>query len=278
MATYDWAGPGGTSYDGSGDVRCAVPLPSGRADINGNTSVIVTGIRGFVAGRGATRAGSLALDGVGSTAAFNVGASSSGQDTGYQPCSNGRVNGGSTTFHLHFTGSIFFGKSGGGTVVNGVGFTWAGTLGGGVAYVMAPAAPSTPTVVPSVDGTSATVSFSDGDNGGAGITSRTLQRATNAAFTTGVATVGVGNSALIVGLTPGVTYYWRATNTNAVGQSPWSGVRAAAQPSPAVGRWNSGAPNSFATKLDGRINLGSGFVKLDGRINPTGAGWVKLGS
>lgn len=61
--------------------------------------------------------------------------------------------------------------------------------------------------------------------GAAGGASFELQRATNAAFTTGVVTVGSTGTTVVSGLIPGTTYYFRSRGTNASGTGPWSGTR-----------------------------------------------------
>jgi hypothetical protein len=92
-----------------------------------------------------------------------------------------------------------------------------------------PYAPSTPaigTVLP----TSVALSWSPpGDNGGTGITGYEIQRATNAAFTAGVVTTGVGGatSATLTGLTPATDYWFRVRAINGAGAGDWSGVSTA---------------------------------------------------
>jgi hypothetical protein len=66
---------------------------------------------------------------------------------------------------------------------------------------------------------------SPADFGGTGITSYTLQRATNAGFTTGVVTTTglTGLSTTVTGLTNGTAYYFRVYAVNAVGTAAGTG-------------------------------------------------------
>jgi hypothetical protein len=75
--------------------------------------------------------------------------------------------------------------------------------------------------------TSMTYHFHDGSDGGSSITSRAVEYATSADFSTGSSGwVGVGSSGVVPvsGLVPGVLYYWRARVQNANGVSPNSAV------------------------------------------------------
>lgn len=91
-----------------------------------------------------------------------------------------------------------------------------------------PKAPSTPAAPNlSVDGNSITVSWNPpSDDGGTAVTSYTVERASDAGFTTGVvATSGiVGTSTVLSNLSWGAPYYVRVKATNGVGTS---GVSAA---------------------------------------------------
>jgi hypothetical protein len=75
-----------------------------------------------------------------------------------------------------------------------------------------------------VDYTSVTLAWSaPADTGGSAVTSYSIERATDAAFTTGHAWNTVtGTSATISGLSHTTTYYWRIAATNAVGTGAYS--------------------------------------------------------
>lgn len=73
-----------------------------------------------------------------------------------------------------------------------------------------------------ITATSMRVRFNGQGDGGSPITQWNLQRATDAAFTQNVVTITSTGTSIVQGLTPGVTYWWRANGQNAVGTSAWS--------------------------------------------------------
>lgn len=94
-----------------------------------------------------------------------------------------------------------------------------------ITRVVVPAAPSVPTI-DQITGTSARATFNDpGNTGGAPITSRRVGWSTSSSGNpTGTRT---GNSPnIFTGLSPGTTYYVRASVRNSAGWSNWSGARA----------------------------------------------------
>lgn len=156
------------------------------------------------------------------------------------------------------------------------------TAGLGLTFIpKPPAKPAAPTVVPSVDGKSATVSFAAPSNGGSAITGYVVQRALDAAFTTGVATVNVaGSPSVITALDPGAVYYWRVAAKNAYGTGPYSNGTLAVQPNRALGRIRN-STNDGWLNLQGRIRnaANDGWIEAEGRIrNADDTAWIPLGS
>lgn len=106
------------------------------------------------------------------------------------------------------------------------------------------------------------------DDGGAAISSYTVEYATNSAFTAGVGSQSFpGTSGTVTGLTAGQTYYFRVRAVNAQGAGAWSGITSAAVllPAPTFTSWvqnsagelvGSWTPPSPATGLVGyRLQL-----------------------
>lgn len=83
-----------------------------------------------------------------------------------------------------------------------------------------PAKPTTP-VISAIRANSVNVSFSDGSNGGAAITSRQIGYGTNSSSPQ--ETISSDKSTTITGLDPGTTYYFWARTRNSEGWSSWSG-------------------------------------------------------
>lgn len=88
-----------------------------------------------------------------------------------------------------------------------------------------PDAPSTPTIS-NITHNSMTVSYVDGSNNGATITSRQTARNTSNTLT-GATLFGVDKSTTFTGLASATTYYWWARTFNSNGWSNWSGVKSA---------------------------------------------------
>ncbi len=206
----------------------------------------------------------------GSSVGIFVGAAGSAADTGWLDSSDWLAAGGGAVSYGYtsMSGRFYFARSstGGpiGSFDGGGGFT--GYLGMLYRYVQVPTAPTIVSVTPNTDGDAATVVLTDAaDNGGSAVTGWRLQRATNAGFTTGVTTINSGSlTVAVTGLTPGVTYYYRAVARNYVSDTdgqlggPWSATVSQAQPDP-IGF--------------GRVWTGSAFVTADARVW-SGSAWV----
>lgn len=146
-----------------------IPLPNGRVMKNGDNDCIITGLSGYVAGRSATRSVRLDL-GSATTAAFNVAAAAQAGSTGMKATNGWLVDGGSATFSILPSGSVYFGRGGSGTTEDGA-TSFAGRLGGSLRYVEAPSAPLSPAVAPATTPGKARVTWSaPSDNGGTAVT------------------------------------------------------------------------------------------------------------
>ena len=107
---------------------------------------------------------------------------------------------------------------------NGVGWgSWSGVRSF-TTSTTAPGTPGTPSLS-SATPTAVTVSWSaPSDNGGAAITSYTVDRATDSGFSSGLTTTTMsGTSLQVTGLSPGTSYWFRVRATNATGTSGTSG-------------------------------------------------------
>lgn len=158
------------------------------------------------------------------------------------------------------------------------------SLAGYFNYYEVCSAPTITSVVSSTDGTSATVTYTvPVSNGGVSLSGYNVQRATNSGFTTGVTTIARSSAqltAVFTGLTPGQTYYYRVTATNAVSTAAgalggtWSNTFSRTQNSPAgLGRQYRGG-----VWVDNKARRwsGSAWQNLDGR-RWSGSAWLPLG-
>jgi fibronectin type 3 domain-containing protein len=105
-----------------------------------------------------------------------------------------------------------------------------------------------------------------------GATSYTVQRATNAAFTTGVATAAgtfTGASLAVTGLTANTTYYFRVTAVNAGGSSAAGTVSAATLTAPAVPTGVTAANGTTGGAITGGLNF-TVVTGLTYKLNSTG--------
>jgi hypothetical protein len=169
-----------------------VPMPTGRAMANGSRACLITTVRAFIAGRGASRTYNIQL-GPSETGNRGVGSAGSAVNTGWQGLSGWFLaQGGSTRMTLNFSGSSYFGRDNGGQGTDSYGRNF-GMLGGGYLWAQAPSEPGFVGVYDDQgDGQIRTDFRGSGDDGGMGISGYTLQWATDPGFTQGVGSIITG--------------------------------------------------------------------------------------
>lgn len=268
----------------AGGVYSPGAVAYGRTANDGSYPVVATILYIAARGNGATRSGTAYMGGC--SGGFSVGAGSSALDIGWIEATDWLTYGG-TAVNYGFTGlsgSTYFPRSANSGPVNTYGQfgNFTGSFGMIYRYVMPAVAPTIVSIVPSVDGTSATVNFSfSGDDGGSGPSGYRIQRARDAAFTVDVVTINAGGTPTIVtGLEPGVTYYYRMTTRNYASDAasklggPWSAATSMMQPVPnGTGRIHNGT--SFVENA-GRIHNGTSWVEASMRVH-NGTAWIDGG-
>lgn len=261
----------------------SIGMPTGRACSDGINRAGITALFAYADGYSGTISMRLEL-GSAVTADFaNSGGGPTAGNTGWRGTNLWIISGGATQFRIYFSGRVQFGGGGSGSgIFDGVGYSWSGTLAGAYRYIMPPTAPTITSAVPSSNGTQIVMTLGGNpDNGGSAITGHVVQRATNAAFTTGVATLSyTGTTVGMSGLTPGTRYYYRATarnlltNSSGVLGGAWSPTVSVVQTSDGgLGRRYSGS--SFAAADAKRWN-GSAWQPADGR-RWSGTSWTQIG-
>lgn len=207
-----------TGYTDNWVRSTGISLPQGRAAANGGKYAKIYRLRGYLAGRGASRSMVMSL-GSAVTGSFTEGAASAASSTGWKSCSDWLVTGGSATFTEDGNGSFYFGRGGSGSATDSYGYVFSGTLGGGAQYTESPTNPYGLSATPNATTPGAIdLEWSTPvDNGGDSITGYRIEYADNASFTGATAkNVGVTNSDTVTGLTPGVLYYFRIAAKNEV--------------------------------------------------------------
>jgi len=261
-----------------------IGLPTGRVCSDGANRAAITAL---LANADRYNSGSSVMSlTLGSSGTGNFGIGGGGPtagSTGWIESSLWVVSDGSARFTIGFNARTQFGGAAPGSgIYDGVGFFWAGMLSGAYRFIQPPAAPAISSVTSSADGTSATIVHSTpADTGQSALTGSRIQRATNLAFTTGLATVdATGLSTVMTGLTPGVTYHYRTTSRNALTDTAgvlggaWSASFTRQQADPiGLGRQFRGAS---MVEGDGRRFNGSLWQDLEGR-RFDGSIWGEIG-
>jgi hypothetical protein len=208
MTSVSFGGAGGSAFTGYNPVTSgAIGLPTGRAMANGTTYALLLLTSVLTAGSGSA---SLA----GSGGSWSRGGSTPGYN-GVSGAGYVLVNGGTANLSISHTGTMYFGRAGGGTTSDGV-TNWTGIIGGSYDWLQAPSEPTLNTVTSATTGVLSYNFSGSGDNGGAAISTYRVEYATNAGFSGSSyveTTTGAGN---ITGLTPGVTYWVRVAARNGV--------------------------------------------------------------
>lgn len=218
MATTTYNSIAGSVTSNTDDyVFSSIVLPSGRVALDGDSYVLITAMRAYVAGLGGSRTIELYLASPGNgPSAFSAASAGSAQDTGYRSCSELRNGGVSTTFVINGNGPFYFGRAPGSTgATDSYGTTW-GPLYASMTWAEVPSAPTSLEVL--AGSTIASLEWvTPADNGDSAITGYRIDYSTSPVFTTfSSKTVGVVTSDAVGSLTPGTTYYFRVCALNAV--------------------------------------------------------------
>lgn len=255
-------------------IRYDWTFPLVRACENGRRAAIVHSLSVVANGRGGPRLGSLAVynlatggSGSGGPARFEA-AGSAQTWFGFGIGAVGFDSGQPIRTSMSADGSFWFSRTSGGpgAIYDSYGSGYGGSLAGAITFEQCPAAPSMLDVTPSADGRSATVRFQGHptDDGGGNITGWRLARARDAGFTQEVVIINSSGTSVVSGLTPGVTYYWKAIGRNWA--SDWAGALGGIWSAP-MGRTQPAAsggkilgPTGSWDPAKWKIHGGAGFV------------------
>lgn len=264
-----------------------VTLDDARLGADGRRPQIVTHIRGSIAGNGASR--SVRMYFGSSSKTLTVAAAGAAVDTGWEDSSNWALpDGGSGRFgYDDLSGSCFFGRSSssGTSYVEGAFGDFTGRLGFSYRYIESASAPGIETLYEN-DGELTIVLAAPSSTGGSAVTGYRIQYSTTPEFDLGtVATVESSGVTVLVGLEPGVKYYFRAcarngvTDTTSVLGGPWSPPAFITMPTIVAGRMRNAADNGWLN-VEQRIRSEDGlsWLNAEGRIrNAANTAWLELG-
>lgn len=242
LALPGGSSPASTGYYwlDAGTIKSFFVVPPLRPASNGYQAMKTFSMDLYIRGRGADRVASAYLGGLYGTE-FTLPSAGSAQLYNF-PISMFLFAGDNPDYGAYTNGARYggHGPSGGNSVqLNGVTQELGRALAGTLWYAVVPAAP-TPLDPDQITTSSARYRFNAStDDGGSPATGHVVQRATNAAFTTGVVTIASSGTSTLTGLLPGTTYYVRSATRNAVSDGIAGGV---------YGTWS--AVKSFRT-LDG---------------------------
>lgn len=255
--------PGGSSpakttafnLDANNVYSDSLSMPTGRVCADGDGYTLITGVRAYMAGRGASRTAYIKVGGT-ETSGFTISAASSAGSTGTRSLTRLVTNGGNLRVELRANGAYYFGRgNNGSTVKPGDGYVWDGALSGYVVYVEAPTSPRSLAAAPGTD-TAALTWSTPSDDGGTAVTGYRLEYDTDDAFgSPTVVNLGAVTSHTVEDLTPGETYYFRLAAKNAVTAeaSTWSVYSSTASAF-------LGGPPDAPTGVDATAGLGSAQV------------------
>ena len=259
-------------------------LADSRVGSDGSKPLRITALSGAVSGNGATRSVEMYCGGAEVT--LSRASSGSALDTGWQTVTAWQTTAlDSIEFgYRSMSGSCYFARSStsGAVATYGAFGNFTGKIGMYYRFQEVASAPGIVSVTPNGDGDQVTVVLSaPSDDGDSTVIGYRIQRATDSGFTAGLATVTSTGTTIMTGLTPGTTYYYRATARNTPSEGAgilggaWSSTTSQAQPDPAgLGRYYNGV--TF-TAADGKQYNGATWEDLDGR-RWNGTSWELLGT
>lgn len=210
---YQWY-----SWSGNPPVRTnSFNLPSANLAANGKRPLIVTDLRGYMCGYGASRTVSMQI-GTTATSNFTAAAGSKAVDTGFKSLSAFFADYGSTIIYFNSSGNLMFGRAEtAGTTYDASNNTWGGALCGQFKWIESPTKPAAPTVVWDSQESKVFVTAKvPSDTGGTSLTGHRIQY-WESTTPGSVTTLNIsGTTTEIAGLTAGKTYVFKTAAKNSV--------------------------------------------------------------
>lgn len=268
-------------WGSTGSVTSSVAKPTCRVAFNGSRPGIATSIELYVSGKGGSISVKAWFGGVREpSVSIPSGGSASTERTLNMTdvFFEGNGNAVSYGFQLPSGSACYFGRDSSGSTSGPGGGSWNGDLSGHLNWVQCPTAPLSFSVKSAGVSAIKVGWAAPSDNGGTAITGYLVQRATNAAFTTGVVSADVAAGTLeyeFTGLATTTTYYFRVLAKNAVTTAagtygPASGTLTQATQGTPVGAPSLPASPSLSQTAADEVTLSWSVPESDGGSAITG--------